>query len=173
MLARLLDFFLQRSGLTPMYWYMDCSSHLPYLGHPVQSAGWVASISSMAVFLTFSAFAPFTVIFMPSRASVLQAGTAWSPPSISTEHRRHPPFASRSGWLHRWGIKIPPSSAASSTDCPCLASISFPSMVIFILPLLIPPSVFSNTQTHPTRPLHFHLQYARCLNRSPWYCRTV
>ena len=86
-LAILLDFFLQRSGLTPMYWYMDWSSHLPYLGQPVQSAGWVARISSMAIFLTFSASGPLTLILMPSFAMVSHAGTAPLPPSISTEHR--------------------------------------------------------------------------------------
>ena len=135
-LAVLLDFFLQRSGLTPMYWYMDWSSHLPYLGQPVQSAGWVARISSMAIFLTFSASGPLTLILMPSFAMVSHAGAAPLPPSISTEHRRQPPLASRSGWLQRWGMKTLAAKAASSTDWPSFASISFPSIVIFIFSLL-------------------------------------
>ena len=128
--ARLLDFFRHLAGLTPRYWYMDCSSHFPYFGHPVQSSGCVASISSIAVRRTLSASGPFTVTFIPSLASVMQEGTAPSTPSISTEQRRHPPFASRSGWLQRCGMKMPASSAASRTDWPSLASISFPSIVI-------------------------------------------
>ena len=97
-------FTRQRDGDTPMYWYMDCSSHLPYLGQPVQSAGCVAKMSSMASLRTRSASSPVVLTTMPSRAAVLQAHTGPSVPSTSTMHRRQPPTASRSGCLHRCGM---------------------------------------------------------------------
>lgn len=109
-------FTRQRVGETPMYWYMDCSSQVPYLGQPVQSVGCVARMSSIAMRRTRSARSPLTLTCMPSRTGVLQAHTGSSPPSTSTMHRRHPPTASRSGCLHRCGMKMPASSAASRTD---------------------------------------------------------
>ena len=90
----------------------------------------------IAQFRCAPASGPLTLILMPSSAMVSHAGTAPLPPSISTEHRRQPPLASRSGWLQRWGMKISAAKAASSTDWPSFASISFPSIVIFIISLL-------------------------------------
>lgn len=97
-------FTRQRVGETPMYWYMDCSSHLPYLGQPVQSVGCVARMSSMAILRTRSADSPVVFTTMPSATGVLQAQTGPSVPSTSTMHRRQPPTASRSGCLHRCGM---------------------------------------------------------------------
>ena len=125
----------QRAGETPRYWYMDCSSQTPYLGQPVQSEGWVARMSSIAILRTWSAVAAWESTTMPSSTWVLQAGTAWPEPFTSTAQSLQPPTASRSGCLQRCGMKIPASSAASSTDVPSAASTSLPSMVSFIMSL--------------------------------------
>ena len=66
-----------------MYWYMDCSSHLPYLGQPVQSVGCVARMSSMAILRTRSAASPVVLTTMPSATGVLQAQTGPSVASTS------------------------------------------------------------------------------------------
>ena len=120
-------------GETPMYWYMDCSSQVPYLGQPVQSVGCVAKMSSMAVLRTRSAPGAAESTTMPSATSVLQAHTGSSDPSTHTMHRRQPPTASRSGCLHKCGMKMPASSAASRTVVPSSASTCWPLIVSFTL----------------------------------------
>ena len=119
----------QRCGETPMYWYIDCSSQTPYFGHPVQSAGCVARMSSIAKRRRRSASGAVVETTMPSLASVMHARTGASVPSTSTMQSPHPPMGSRSGCPHRCGTKMPAASAALRTDVPSLASISRPSIV--------------------------------------------
>ena len=107
-----------------MNWYMDCSSQMPNLGQPEQSAGWVARISCMAILRTRSASGAWTSTDMPSRTAVSHAQTGSVAPSTHTMHWRQPPTGSRSGWAQRCGMKMPASSAAWSTVCPSRASTS-------------------------------------------------
>ncbi len=148
------DLQFQRDGETPMYWYMDCSSQMPNLGQPVQSAGCVARMSSMAMRRALSALAPSTFTTMPSRTVVRQAWTGSTLPSTSTMQRPQVPAGRRSGCLQRCGTKMPAPSAASRTDWPFWASTSCPFMVSF--KVFLSKSVVPRTPPRPwqTSPPH-------------------
>ena len=76
---------------------------------------------------------------MPSRISVLQAGTSRSVPSTSTMHMRQAAISLISFKKHRWGMGMPAFSAAARMVVPLGAESSRPLIVKFtIFPHVLP-----------------------------------
>ncbi len=69
------------------------------------------------------------VTFMPAATGVVHEAGKPFMPSICTRQRRHEPNASSNSVAHNFGIVMPASDAARSTDVPAATRMSTPSIV--------------------------------------------
>ena len=85
--------------------------------------------SSITPRRTSASFAVWVVTCMPSATGVVHEAGRPFMPSICTRHRRHEPNASNCSVAHSFGIFVPNSAAARSTEVPSGTVTGCPSMV--------------------------------------------